>query len=37
MRLTMPFRRQIDHHIDGPKDGLYIAVHERVIIDYCAF
>jgi hypothetical protein len=37
MRLTMPFRRQIDHHIDGPKHGPYIAAHEEVVIDYRAF
>jgi hypothetical protein len=36
MRLTMPFRRQIAHHIDGPKHGPYIAAHEEVVIDSCA-
>ena len=37
MRPTMPFRRQIDHHIDGPKHGPYIAAHEQVVVDYRAF
>ncbi|MGC1280076.1 MAG: hypothetical protein WA893_17950, partial [Xanthobacteraceae bacterium] len=33
MRPTMPFRRQIDHHIDGLRHGPYIAAHEEVVID----
>jgi hypothetical protein len=37
MRSTMPFTRQIDHHIDDPKDGPYIAAHEEVVTDCRAF
>jgi hypothetical protein len=36
MRPTMPFRRQINHYIDGLRHGPYIAAHERVVIDCCA-